>query len=383
MKSFLEKTAKIVSWKPSARLVSVFAFLMLVIILVPLARIIPYTVPWYDDYNYGSYARNGIELYGGICGAVKGAADCVRTQWYAWQGTYSSIFFMALMPAVWGEDKYFLGSLFIFALLILGVFALVKVLVRDVLGGNRYSCLTLQSVTASVVLMFIYTAKTGFYWYNAGIHYVGMHAVAMLLIAAAIKLLTAKKKQTVWLFLPFSMLFAFVAALSFCLYTSGFTPSLYAMGHGGLSRTLNAVKMTWQLLLILNEVYFLGWLQQYLEKKSKNISGDASWWFYALVGVVMLLIFSASDNQAGNYSAYGAYYYVHTGEAYNFHEQYLERVEMLKSDASQVVLEPYRFKPWFLCMGDLSDNPDSEENRAIADWYGKASVVVPDPDKQE
>ena len=210
-----------------------------------------------------------------------------------------------------------------------------------------------------------------------------MHAVAMLLIAAAIKLLTAKKKQTVWLFLPFSMLFAFVAALSFCLYTSGFTPSLYAMGHGGLSRTLNAVKMTWQLLLILNEVYFLGWLQQYLEKKSKNISGDASWWFYALVGVVMLLIFSASDNQAGNYSAYGAYYYVHTGEAYNFHEQYLERVEMLKSDASRVVLEPYRFKPWFLCMGDLSDNPDSEENRAIADWYGKASVVVPDPDKQE
>ena len=37
--------------------------------------------------------------------AISGALDCSRTQWYAWQGTYSSIFFMALMPAIWGEQS--------------------------------------------------------------------------------------------------------------------------------------------------------------------------------------------------------------------------------------------------------------------------------------
>lgn len=40
-----------------------------------------------------------------------------------------------------------------------------------------------------------------------------------------------------------------------------------------------------------------------------------------------LMIFKASPNQAGHYSSYGAYYYVHTGEAYNFHQEYLERIE--------------------------------------------------------
>ncbi len=58
---------------------------------------------------------------------------------------------------------------------------------------------------------------------------------------------------------------------SVCLYASGFTPSLYSMGNAGLGRTLNAVKITYQLLLVMNEIYLLGWLCQYLKKKSKAI----------------------------------------------------------------------------------------------------------------
>ena len=65
------------------------------------------------------------------------------------------------------------------------------------------------------------------------------------------------------------------------------------------------------------------------------------------------MIFQVSPNQAGHYSAYGAYYYVHTGEAYNFHQEYLERVEKLLGDEDDVQLQPYHYKPWFLCMGDL------------------------------
>ena len=90
----------------------------------------------------------------------------------------------------------------------------------------------------------------------------------------------------------------------------------------------------------------------------------------------MLLIFLQSPNQAGNYSSFGAYYYVHTGEAYNFYQEYLERVEILKSSEMNVVLEPYHYRPWLLCMGDLSDDPNNEANRSLANWYGKASVVA-------
>lgn len=498
MKHFLENLGRIFSWKPSTKTVSIFAFAALVLLLVPLLRILPYAVPWYDDYNYGSFARTGLEMYHTFAGAVKGALECARTQWYAWQGTYSSIFFMALMPAVWGEDKYFLGPLFIFALLLTAVFILVKVLVMDVVKGDAASCLVLQSVASAVVMVLIYSSQAGFYWYNAGIHYVGMHAFGMLFAVALIRLLLAGSKTAAIVLVPVSMLLAFlvagsnyvtalqcglvlatiagagffwyrkpkkvllllpaflvyavgfyknaaapgnavrarsyvgwglspvpavghsfleafrhlgeftglitlavlallvpviwqmvkkcgfsfrypalILAWSFCLYASGFTPSLYSLGHAGLSRTLNAVKITYQLLLLLNEVYFLGWLCGFLEKKKKKgFSGKCVWWFYPVVGAAMLVIFSFSPNQAGNYSSYGAYYYVHTGEAYNFHQEYLKRVEILKSSETEVVFEPYHYRPWLLCMGDLSDNPDNEANRSVADWYGKASVVV-------
>lgn len=487
---------EMILWKPSMKLVAGLAIAAFAVMMVPLLRLALYSVPWYDDYLFGRVAKVAMEEAGNYWGAVKGAVESVRTEWYAWQGTYTSIFFMTLTPLIWGEDKYFLGPVFLLLFLALSVFVLVKVLVKDVLKADRASCLVLQAAAAATVIMFIYTAKEGFYWYNAGFHYVGMHSLLLVFTAGVISLLRARKKGSIVVLLLLSMLGALmvaggnfvttlqgllvllsIAALgtwfykrrallllpsiaiyavgfyknvtapgndkraanfvgwgyspaesilrsfweafrylgeftgwitlavlvllvpviwqmikkcdfhfhypglvllwSFCLYATGFTPSLYSLGHAGLSRTLNAVKITYQLLLLLNEVYWLGWLNGYLRKKGKETpAGPAFWWFYPVMGAVMLLIFHTAPNQAGCYSAYGAYYYIHTGEAYNFHQQYLERVEVLKSDVQDVLFEPYRFKPWFLCVDDLSEDPDNEANWAMAVWYGKNSVAV-------
>ena len=174
-----------------------------------------------------------------------------------------------------------------------------------------------------------------------------------------------------------------VLAWSFGLYATGYTPSLYSLGHAGLSRTLNAVKITYFMLLFLNEIYWCGWLRQVLEKRTEKTAqklfarkGAAVWWFYGIIGVMCLMIFKASPNQAGHYSSYGAYYYVHTGEAYNFHQEYLERVKRLSGNARNVHLPAYRFQPWFLCMGDISEDANNEANRSLAMWYGKDSVTL-------
>ncbi len=499
MKKVADVLKKALLWKPSVKLLAGIFVLMFAVMLLPLMRLALYSVPWYDDYMYGYMAKAWMIQLDSPWGAIVGAIDCARTEWYIWQGTYASGFFMALMPAIWGEENYFWGPVFIMVLLTVAIFVLVKVLVRDVLKADRASCVVMQAVTSMMVIMLIHTAQGGFYWYIGGIHYVGMHSVCILLVACVICLLRAEKKWTTVVLVICSMaaslivagsnyvttlqgallflsLFIFgmmryrkkallllpglcvygagfyhnitapgndrraasfsgmgcspmeaiwrsfveafryageftgfitVAILimlvpviwymvkrcnfcfrypavlllwSFCLYATGFTPSLFSMGNAGLSRTLNAVKITWQILLLINEVYLLGWLEAYLRKKGKEITKDrVYWWFYPIMGVFMLLIFAASPNKAGCYSAYGAYYYIHSGEAYNFHQEYLQRLELLKSDESDVVLEPYRYRPWFLCSGDLSENPDAEPNMAIAKWYGKKSVTVQEP----
>ena len=498
---------KLFTWKPKNILIAAAFCGLLLLALIPLFRLTIYAVPYYDDYNFGRFARAAMKQEQSVWAAVSGALDCARTQWYAWQGTYSSIFFMTLMPAVWGEQYYFLGPVFILLLLLTGTMLFTGVILRKVFGMDKWISLAIQAVITTAVFMFIYSAQSGFYWYNGGIHYVGMHGFCLLFLSVIICLERADKKTSVGLLFTASVLLSmitagsnFVTALqgllslltvllvvvvlerrrtglwllpatlvyiigfglnvaapgnsvrarsyvgwgynplesvgrsfleaikhipeftglivlmvmvlllpmiwqavkntqirfrypfvillwSFCLYATGYTPSLYSLGHAGLSRTLNAVKITYLLLLFLNEVYWCGWVQQRLQKREKQSGtsggngfvsedGRVTWVFYLIIGILCLMVFRISPNQAGHYSSYGAYYYIHTGEAYNFHQEYLERVAILSGPEKNVQLQGYRFQPWFLCMGDISEDADNEANCSLAMWYDKDSVTL-------
>ena len=50
--------------------------------------------------------------------------------------------------------------------------------------------------------------------------------------------------------------------------------------------------------------------------------------------------------------------------------------EKLLGDEDDVQLQPYHYKPWFLCMGDLSEDENNEANRSLAIWYDKDSVTL-------
>lgn len=89
-------------------------------------------------------------------------------------------FFMTLMPAVWGEQYYFLGPVFILLLLLAGSMVFTHVILRKVFRMEKWSSLAIQAVITIAEFMFIYSAQSGFYWYNGGIHYVGMHGFGLL-----------------------------------------------------------------------------------------------------------------------------------------------------------------------------------------------------------
>lgn len=58
---------------------------------------------------------------------------------------------------------------------------------------------------------------------------------------------------------------------SFCLYAAGFTPTLYTMGHTLLGRATNMVKVTFQILLFMNLIYFIGWICRVIKEKKALI----------------------------------------------------------------------------------------------------------------
>ena len=489
-----EKVQRFFGWRPSEKLVAVMAVGALLVMLLPLLRLCEYAVPWFDDYGYATYVKADFSEPCTLLDAIKGGISAAVDEWYHWEGTYSAIFLGTQVPLIWGEEWYGLGPAFIILLLTISVMVLVSVFNKEILQGDFWSGLTLQAGCAGMVVMFIYSAQRGFYWYDGGVFYVAMSAFTMLYIAAMLKLMRAEKKKVVWWIIlciltgivvgggnyvttlqgmlltcsflalviwkkrqvikrfllltavyavgfgmnvlapgnssrgeyyvgwgmspVWAVLYSFVEAAkrffeltglrtllvlillapfmwqivkrtrfrfqypglvlawSVCLYAATFTPALYALGSVVLARMLCTIKITLQLMLLLNEIYWLGWIYQKLQAKKKlEFDGKPYWWFYPVIGALMLLVFVNESNQAGNYSAYGAYYYVHTGEAYNFYQEYQARLAVLKSDEKNVVLTPDVWRPWFLCAGELSDNPDSDRNQMIARWYNKESVI--------
>ena len=88
---------KAMKWKPDARLVAGMAFAAFVLLMIPLLRIAIYSVPYYDDYKFGGFVKGFLTQERSLRSALQGALYCTKTNWHAWQGTYSASFFNSLM----------------------------------------------------------------------------------------------------------------------------------------------------------------------------------------------------------------------------------------------------------------------------------------------
>lgn len=163
--------------------------------------------------------------------------------------------------------------------------------------------------------------------------------------------------------------------LSYCFYCTGYTSSYYSMGNAGLSRTWIAVCFTFQILLFANEVYWIGYLvQSHLAEKVyalTKVRFRHYVLYYAAALAMLLFSFHITQDKIGAISSFGAYYYIHTGEAYAFRQEFMERVDIIEnSDGGDVVVPEYAYKPWFLINRDISEDPTQEENVMMSEYFG-------------
>ena len=215
--------------------------------------------------------------------------------------------------------------------------------------------------------------KSVLYSFKAGAEnlwkFSGPFVILLMILAVPVILMIVKKTESgfrhPWL----------VTLLSYGFDCTGFTSSFYSMGNAGLSRTWIAVSFTFQILLFANEIYWLGYLTH--SKAADRLRGKLTLkvkhyvLYYLAVFVMMLAAFHFTVDKIGAVSSFGAYYYVHTGEAFAFHQEFLERVRIIEeSDHGTVEVPEYAYKPWFLINKDISEDPGGEENRIMAEYFG-------------
>lgn len=489
----MDKMKKLMAIKIKEKWVAVLAVMGMLGLLAPLFRLGMYAVPYYDDYLHVRFVKNFVVEYGGLGAWWQGVLYTVKSQYYAWQGTYSTQFIVSASPLLLDDKYYSYVVLFVLLLFIVSVMAAVVMLTKRLMKMTTGGAWITAVIVTMTLLELIYTAQQGVYWYNAEVHYTLMHGLLLLTIAVSVEILYAKsckravvlsiamailgiivagsnyvtilqgelvlltiillgflkKNKKTWFLVTPVLLYTFgfymnvnapgnqkrgaayqgcgvmesvllsfksgaeqfvnftglilvvimlllvpvvwnavrnmeyefrlpglVTLYSVCLYATGFTSSYYAMGTPGLSRTWVVIKFTLQLLFFVNEIYWIGWFVKKRQKQREVQCTEHYLSYYGMLCLMMLGIFALSDNKIGEFSSYGAYHYIHSGEAYNFHQQYEERIEKIKNGGSVVELEPYAWRPYFLCMGELSTDPNAEQNMSLAQWYGKKAVYI-------
>lgn len=165
---------------------------------------------------------------------------------------------------------------------------------------------------------------------------------------------------------------------SFCLLSSMFAPSTYALGLVVIyGRSLNIIMQAYYLLLILNLLYWIGWFRQNLplsdedmflvplRKHAKSL----------LLSLCAFLIFAAFCSDKTALTTKSAVHDLSRGYAQAYHQETLHRIALLSMVGVEEVWVPnYSVRPALLNLEDISTDPSNWRNQALADWYGKETV---------
>lgn len=166
-----------------------------------------------------------------------------------------------------------------------------------------------------------------------------------------------------------------VLIYSFCVVATGFTSSYYSMGDAGLSRTQNVIKITWQILLLVNEGYIIGFIRKKWGKHDMSIP---------FVGLILcytiLLVQPATVKKLGMMTSYSAFEFINYGHAAAFWNENMERLAILENpEINEVELKPHTVMPFYLYVSDITYDQNNWENVGMANYYGKASVKLAEP----
>lgn len=173
-----------------------------------------------------------------------------------------------------------------------------------------------------------------------------------------------------------------VTAGAYCVLSAMFTPTLFAVGMVGLSRVDNIIQITYYVAALAVTIYWLGFLTHRKQEENAGSAAEALGVFMERAGgrmsavcLILLLAVWALTADKNTYTSVSAVRSLAKGEARTFYEDSMERYALYTDEElTDVVVSPYREKPYLFSFDDLSEDPENWLNLAVARYYHKNSV---------
>ena len=172
--------------------VAVFLVSLFIAGLIPIALISRYDYPCADDFGFSAYSHIAWQEDHSIPAVLGGAVRTVAERWYGWQGTFSSIFVMALQPGIWGEQFYSLVPWIMIGAMSASTLYFLHVVLRKTVRAERSVFLCISMLYLIFALECMIDKTQAFFWFNGAAHYMIPHSVALTLAGMLISHLTQR-----------------------------------------------------------------------------------------------------------------------------------------------------------------------------------------------
>lgn len=157
------------------------AVLLLLVAIAPIIGVSTYSHPCADDYTYGMMSHSAWLNTHSVVETIKQAFLQVKDSYYTWQGTHTSIFLMAMSPAVFeGTVSYGLSAWIMIIMLLVSVNSILNTVFVKIFNAPKWMSFFVASITSFWMLESMYSPVNGLFWFNGAVHYWFMHGCMLI-----------------------------------------------------------------------------------------------------------------------------------------------------------------------------------------------------------
>ena len=160
-------------------LFAIAAFVLMIMLLIPLFVIGKYDAPIADDFSYAKNTHEVWEQTHDFGAVLSESAKEARSVYDSWQGTYSAIILMSLQPGIFGMDTYRVSVYILIGSLLIGLLFFIRALVKS-LNLHHADGLLIFSLCGILFTQFLPSPVQGFYWYNGSVFYTFYFGLSLL-----------------------------------------------------------------------------------------------------------------------------------------------------------------------------------------------------------
>lgn len=179
--------------------------------------------------------------------------------------------------------------------------------------------------------------------------------------------------------------------ISFGVFCAQCTPPIYGLGLAVPERLLNIIYFSFYIFALLNIFVWCGYISRrfdsaFVDKTLCIVKNNSTAVFAMLLTIFAALSIGGckiDKNENGAVQISGlplgaeAIYELVTGEAKAYRDTNIQRLEILQNgDIKEAVLPQYTAEPYLLYINDITADTADWRNTAVAEYYGKISVVL-------